>query len=265
MKSAKLSGRNIAYELTGNGPVTVILETGLGAESEEWSPVAHALQDHARVLWYDRANRGASDRIEAPDGPRRVQAMRDDLDAIIDASGARAPFLVIGHSFGGLLARAFARERRAELCGLVLVESMHPRQFDLIGPLFPAPDESDTKALADMRAFWQQGWKHPQSTPEHIDFADAFAQDRIAAGSFDGLPMRVLSAASYASAPFIADEHVRGAMQSQWDALQAELARLSDAAQSVYLEQSGHFVQRDQPDAIAHAALELLQASTKAG
>jgi pimeloyl-ACP methyl ester carboxylesterase len=261
MQTLKLDGRKLAYETTGDGPVTVLLETGLGAESNEWAPVADALKHHARVLWYDRANRGASD--QAP-GPRRVQAMRDDLDALIKASGVRPPFLLVGHSFGGLLMRAFARDRRAEIRGLLLVESMHPRQFDLLGPLFPASDDSDTKTLADMRELWQQAWKHPESTPEHIDFADAFAQDRIEAGALASLPVCVLSAASWSSAPFIADEHIRETLQSQWNALQAELARLSDQTQSVYLEQSSHFVQRDQPDAIAHAALALLAASVDA-
>lgn len=255
MSILSIDGRSIAYDITGNGAVSVILETGIGADSAQWSPVAGALAEHARVLTYDRAGRGSSD---PADGVRSIADMRADLAALIDANGLRSPFVLVGHSFGGVLARAIAREREMDLCGIVLAESMHPRQFDCLGPLFPPADDADARSLVEMREFWQAAWKRPDSTPEHIDLPLALSDDAIARGSLDGLPVRVLSAASFAAMPFIADENVRHALQSQWDALQQELHALSDATEAVYLEQSGHFVQRDQPDAIVRAVLDLI-------
>jgi pimeloyl-ACP methyl ester carboxylesterase len=254
MKPIQIDGRSLAYELTGRGETTVILETGIGAESAEWSPVEAALTYRARALRYDRAGRGAS----APAADvRTVPDMLDDLNALLEASGARAPFLVVGHSFGGVLARAFAKARPRETCGLILAESMHPRQFDLLGPLFPKPADDDAKPLAEMRTFWQTGWRQTDSTAERVDFVRALAADDISAGSLKNLPVRVLSAASFDAAPFI-DEDARHRLQARWNELQRELVSISNDSESIFLEQSGHFIQRDQPDAIAHAVLAML-------
>ena len=258
IRTVRINNRRIAYDITGSGAVTVVLETGIGAESAEWSAVACTLAHHARVLVYDRAGRGASD--PAP-GARDVQDVQSDLCSLIRATDLRPPFVVIGHSFGGVLARAFAREHRDDVLGLVLAESMHPRQFDCLGPLFPSPTDSDPNALARMRSFWQRSWKRTDSTREHLDLIRALVKDRMAAGSFGDLPIRVLSAASFLSAPVIPDEKIRRALQSQWDRLQQDFHALSNATKAVYLEQSGHFVQRDQPAAIANAALELIAAA----
>jgi pimeloyl-ACP methyl ester carboxylesterase len=255
MRTIHIKDRSIAYDIMGTGAVTVLLETGIGAESADWSPVACTLSNHAKVLVYDRAGRGASDPAR---GARDVQDVQSDLCSLIEATGLSPPFVVIGHSFGGVLARAFAREHRREILGLVLVESMHPRQFDCLGPLFPSPTDSDPRALARMRSFWQRSWKRTDSTQEHLNLVRALNKDRMAAGSFGDLPIRVLSAASFLSTPAIADEKIRRALQSRWDRLQRDFHSLSNATKAVYLEQSGHFVQRDQPAVIANAALELI-------
>jgi pimeloyl-ACP methyl ester carboxylesterase len=255
MRKIRIKDRSIVYDIMGTGAVTVLLETGIGAESAEWSSVACTLANHARVLVYDRAGRGAS---EPACGARDVQDVQSDLCTLIGATDLSPPFVVIGHSFGGVLVRAFAREHRREVLGLVLAESMHPRQFDCLGPLFPSPTESDPRALARMRSFWQGSWKRTDSTREHLNLTGALDKDRMGAGSFGDLPIRVLSAASFLCAPNIADEKTRRALQSQWDRLQRDFHELSSATKAVYLEQSGHFVQRDQPAAIANAALELI-------
>jgi pimeloyl-ACP methyl ester carboxylesterase len=254
MKRMQIDGRSLAYELSGRGDITVILETGIGAESAEWSPVAAALADHERVLRYDRAGRGSSTPAA---GVRTVPHMLNDLHALLETTGARAPFLIVGHSFGGILARAFAKARPRETCGLILAESMHPRQFDVLGPLFPAPTEADAKPLAEMRTFWQTGWRQADSTAERIDFVRALAADDIEPGSLANVPLRVLSAASFDSALFIGED-ARHRLQTRWNALQHEFISISKNSKEVFLEQSGHFIQRDQPDAIAHAILTML-------
>ncbi|CAH2799000.1 MAG: hypothetical protein CPDRYMAC_4862 [uncultured Paraburkholderia sp.] len=93
-----------------------------------------------------------------------------------------------------------------------------------------------------MREFWQAAWKQTDSTAEHIDFRRVLADDPLSADQFGELPIRVLTAASFLGAPFIADENTRHALQSEWDALQRDFHALSSDKQAVYLEQSGHFM-----------------------
>ena len=101
-----LRGRALSVACSGSGRTTVILETGLGAESAEWQAVQASLDPLARVVRYDRAGRGDSD--PAPQ-PRTASDLVDDLQALLKVADLPGPYLLVGHSFGGLLMRLLAR------------------------------------------------------------------------------------------------------------------------------------------------------------
>jgi hypothetical protein len=140
---------------------------------------------------------------------------------------------------------------------------MHHRQFQVMGPAFPEASPSDAPALAEMRTFWSGGWRDPNSTVEHIDLERSLPQDR-AVTSLGNLPLFVVSAASALNAAFIQHAAARQRLQHLWNELQADLSHLSDNHSTVYLEKSGHFVQRDDPDSIV-MAIEALLRDTHAG
>lgn len=255
MNKISIEGCQFAYEVMGKGSPTVVLETGIGAESSEWGPVAATIARSNAVFRYDRAGRGESDRGQ---GNRDALTMVEELNALLEATQTKGPYLLVGHSFGGLLMRLFASAKSSSVYGLVLVESMHRRQFEVLGPAFPEPSPSDAQALVQMRAFWTGGWRDPKSTIEHVDFKRSFAQDR-AVTSLGNLPLFTISAASALNMPFVPDASVRRRLQLMWDELQAELSHLSDNRRTVYLEKSGNFVQRDDPGSIARAIEALLR------
>jgi pimeloyl-ACP methyl ester carboxylesterase len=184
--------------------------------------------------------------------------MVDELNALLEATQTKGPYFLVGHSFGGLLMRLIASAKRSSVYGLVLVESMHRRQFEVLGPAFPDPSSSDTQALVQMRTFWRGGWRDQNSTVEHIDFNRSFAQDQ-AVTSLGGLPLFTISAASAMNMPFVPDASARQRLQLLWDKLQADLSHLSDNRRMVYLEKSSHFVQRDDPASIVMAVEALLR------
>lgn len=257
MKKIFINRLQFAYEIEGTGSPTVVLETGIGAESNEWGSVATTIARSNTVFRYDRAGRGDSDPGQ---GKRDAQTMVDELNALLEATKARGPYLLVGHSFGGLLMRLFANARRADVCGLVLVESIHSRQFDVIGPAFPTPLPSDVPALARMRDFWNGGWRALDSTAERIDFERSFAQDR-AVSSLANLPLFVISAGGFLNMPFITDTEGRQRMQQLWNEIQTDFSHLSENRHMVYVDKSGHFVQRDDPASIV-AAVETLLAKS---
>jgi pimeloyl-ACP methyl ester carboxylesterase len=254
MNKISIKGCQFAYEVMGTGSPTVVLETGIGAESSEWGPVASKLARSNAVFRYDRAGRGESDPGQ---GNRDALTMVDELNALLEATQTKGPYLLVGHSFGGLLMRLFASAKSSSVYGLVLVESMHRRQFEVLGPAFPDPSPSDAQALVQMRAFWTGGWRDPNSTVEHIDFKRSFAQDR-AVTSLSNLPLFAVSAVSSLKIPFLPNASDRQRLQLLWDELQADLSHLSDNRRTVHLEKSGHFVQRDDPDSIVMAIEALL-------
>jgi pimeloyl-ACP methyl ester carboxylesterase len=103
------------------GKPTIVLEAGISASSVSWRPVQRELARRYRVLAYDRAGYGWSPRIRAP---RTIPQLCLELDAMLEASGAPGPYILVGHSFGGLLLRHFAAHAPAQVAGLVLVDPL---------------------------------------------------------------------------------------------------------------------------------------------
>ncbi len=108
------------------GP-TVVLECGIGgATAASWGWVQRGVERFAPVVAYDRAGLGWSEPGPMPrDGARLV----GELHALLLNAGHPAPYVFVGHSYGGLLARLFAERYPGEIAGVVLVDSSHPRQF----------------------------------------------------------------------------------------------------------------------------------------
>lgn len=252
---ATLAGTCIAWVASGRGAPTVVLETGLGAESADWQAVQSALSAHCRVFRYDRPGRGASD---PPSAVRNAAQLADQLRALLHATSMPPPYLLVGHSFGGLIARAFARQASpGEVCGLVLVESMHPRQFEVFRDAFPPGRDSDTPDQQRMRAFWTGEWRDPEATPERLDLPASLDAGRDLA-SLGDLPLTVITAGSFANSRFFPEE-TRDSLQSRWNDLQRELAGLSMRAHHIWAAENQHFVQRENPDVVIDAVLVMLR------
>jgi len=107
------------------GP-TVLFEAGLSCPLDAWAWIQPAVSLTAPAISYDRAGLGGSDPRR---GPRTAGEMMDDLDALLAAIGAEGPYVLVGHSFGGLLVRTFAARHPAQVAGVVLVDASHPDQI----------------------------------------------------------------------------------------------------------------------------------------
>ncbi len=110
---------------TGPGP-TVVLEAGMGSFSPNWHWVQQELAAGVRTVSYDRAGLGWS---EPTSSPRDARTIAVELRAALRAAGLDPPFVLAGHSFGGLPVRAFAEEYRQDTASLVLVDASHPDQW----------------------------------------------------------------------------------------------------------------------------------------
>ena len=253
-RSIDMGGRCLAFTESGRGTPTVVLETGLGAESEEWSAVQWALAPLTRVCRYDRAARGASDR--APQ-PRHALDLVDDLHSLLQRADAAPPYVLVGQSLGGLLVRLFAHRHRQQVAGLVLVDAMHEDQFDVFGSTFPPPRAEEPASLAQTREFWTRGWRDWHSTQEGIDFVASCAQARTI-DSLGDMPMHVLSAGTFLNQPLI-PEALRPRLQGMWDELQRRLTRLSTRSTWTRVAGSGHFLQREAPQQVAAAIASMVE------
>ena len=119
---------------TGTGSPTVVLEPGLGEPSTAMAWIAPDVAAHTRVCVYDRAGRGWSESASAPrDGIQTAT----DLHTLLERAGERGPFVLAGHSAGGIYVLNFAHAYPEQVAGVVLLDSMHPEQYTKV-PSWPA-------------------------------------------------------------------------------------------------------------------------------
>lgn len=114
-------GRRIRTIVAGRGPgPLVVFEAGMSAPAAEWLAVQRAVSAHARTLSYDRSGYGGSD--DDPQ-PRTLARMAGDLGAVLDAVGEKGPVVLVGHSWGGPIIRAFVHDHPGRVAGIVLVDA----------------------------------------------------------------------------------------------------------------------------------------------
>jgi pimeloyl-ACP methyl ester carboxylesterase len=111
----------------GEGTPTVVFESGMGASCLSWTLVQPHVAQFARAVSYDRAGHGWSDRM---DEPRTARQIAQELHALLDATGVPGPYVLVGHSFGGYVNMAFAHLYRDDVAGMVLVDSLHPAEWE---------------------------------------------------------------------------------------------------------------------------------------
>lgn len=128
-----VDGRKFHVHALGEGQPVVVFEAALGGSSLSWTFVHAPVAAFTRSIAYDRAGFGWSD---AGPLPRTAGRVADDLQTLLARAGEPPPYLLVGHSFGGLVARIFASRHPGLLAGLVLVDPAHPEDW-----VTPAPKE----------------------------------------------------------------------------------------------------------------------------
>jgi pimeloyl-ACP methyl ester carboxylesterase len=117
-----VNGVNLHLFCMGSGFPTLILEAGLGESSLSWYSVQSKLAQNMRVCSYDRPGLGWSQLINAP---IQVEDVAKNLHTLLNNAGISPPYVLVGHSRGGIYVRAFYRQFPSETRGIILVDSTH--------------------------------------------------------------------------------------------------------------------------------------------
>jgi pimeloyl-ACP methyl ester carboxylesterase len=118
-----VGGHRLHLNCTGSGSPTVVLEPGAGMMSSALGWIAPAVARDTRVCVYDRAGRGWS---EPADGPQDGLRIATDLHTLLQRGQVPGPYVLAGHSFGGLYALTYAARYPDEVAGMVLIDSTAP-------------------------------------------------------------------------------------------------------------------------------------------
>jgi len=130
-KLIDLGGHRLHLNCSGKGPVTVVIENGLGDFSFDWILVQQRVEKFTRVCTYDRAGYAWSD--PGPK-PRSFPQLNLELHDALAKAGERPPFILVGHSYGGGVVRNYALLYRSQVAGMVLVDIVHEDQRIPMGP-----------------------------------------------------------------------------------------------------------------------------------
>jgi pimeloyl-ACP methyl ester carboxylesterase len=124
-----VDGHRLHLNCVGTGSPTVVLESGLGGSSARWGRITEGTATTTRVCSYDRAGQGWSDDAQ---GPQDSVAVTRDLHRLLEVAGEPGPYVLAGHSTGGVYAMTYAARYPEQVDGLVLLDSASPRQFTVL-------------------------------------------------------------------------------------------------------------------------------------
>jgi pimeloyl-ACP methyl ester carboxylesterase len=268
-----VGGHRLHIKCTGSGSPTVVIEAGLGDWSTSWGFVQQEVAKTTRICTYDRAGMGWS---EPGPLPRDAAQFAKELHTLLQEANIPGPYVMAGHSLGGLGVRVFVHDYASEVAGVVLIESMNPKQLPQsstgIGPqsnplsrLYsvldvlarfgvtrllarPVTNMLSPGILPDEDAYYSR-FVRPQSmqavTNESKSLSGSGAE-AAAVKSFGDLPLIVLTGRLHTNPP-------------DWQAWQTELLQLSSNSQQLFAEQGNHVIQIEEPDAVVAAIIQMVQ------
>ena len=272
----------------GSGGPTVVLESGAGGIWLDWDLVQDSIAQVTKACSYDRAGFGWSDGANQPQAPERVAS---DLRVLLERAGVETPYVLVGHSVGGIYVRSFANQFTLDVVGMVLVESSHENQGTRMPAEMAEVDAGLMRLLGICRAVAPFGIMRllnvAESFTSGLPFPDEKKQAYVATMNRTGycrsltdeyaaaddatrqpgrpttlgdLPLAVITAGPRQPTDGAVAEvsEVQARADSTWRVLQAELFGLSTNAVHVIADESGHYVQFDQPEVVIDAIRQIV-------
>jgi pimeloyl-ACP methyl ester carboxylesterase len=219
----------------------VILEAGTGDSSEVWNTVQEQVEKFARVCSYDRLGLGKSDKVAVP---HTADEIVEDLHELLHAVPVSAPYVMVGHSIGGIYVRKYAALFPTEVKGLVLLDSSHEEQFTRVSEISPE---------------WAQriASKFP-TNPEGLRAQGFLPRNERLAWRFDE-PLIVVEHGEIPKTA--ASDPMAKQSEAVFHLLQRDLASRSKYGQLREARKSGHYIQRNQPELVIQAIEDVIRES----
>jgi pimeloyl-ACP methyl ester carboxylesterase len=220
-------GRSLYLRCVGSGSPTVLLESGLGADTYSWHDVQPQLGRTTRTCAYDRAGVGNS--LARP-GVHDARDDIDDLRRLLAAAHVDPPYVLVGQSYGGLLIRLFAHAHPGQTSGLVLVDAKGRDQLRRELAIW------SSSQAPELRRSWAQRVR---------DGVDLAAGDALGSrvASLGDTPLAIITAGTHKADSTGMPPPLARALYRLWVTMQDELAALSSDHVHVVALRSGHWVQ----------------------
>jgi pimeloyl-ACP methyl ester carboxylesterase len=278
-RRVSVSGHRLNLVCEGSGRPVVVLDAGLGDWSPAWIPIQERLAARTTVCAYDRAGYGFSDPASSP---RTSFAIAHQLHDLLHAANLPAPYVLVGHSFGGLDVQAFTELYRHDVAGLVLVDGTaadvaippavqslmddqvaavekcarapRPDCFNLLWGISSQPNNGVTPALvAAVKTQARKPAPYNAVVSEMQNLTESQREVRTRTGSLGDLPLVVLTATTHG------EDQMPPALRASllqfepvWRRAHMRIAALSTRGR-YQLVRSDHYIQFDRPDVVIDA------------
>jgi hypothetical protein len=237
-----VGGYQLYVQCMGQGTPTVLFEAGLGEDVSTWDHVQPEVSQFTQTCAYDRANIGQSDQ-RPPSIKISAQQIAKELHLLLLNGHIPGPYVLIGHSVGGLFMQMYASQYPQDVAGMVLVDSTHPEQATrlaaALGPEFTREARQS----------------FPAEGMTYDDLLAIQAQVDSVRDRFPDVPLIVLARSIFKPGPSWTAEQLRNA----WMSLQTDLSKRSSKGKLIIANNSNHFIQNDRPDLVIQSIHQVIQ------
>ncbi|MEI5907644.1 alpha/beta hydrolase [Bacillus spongiae] len=231
----KVEGTELYYEYIdkSNNNLTIVFDSGFGWELGNWQPIREDVSKFANMFMYDRANVGKSeDTIQNKHSEQNIVNLRNLLQKV----EIKPPYILVGHSYGGVNVRLYANTYPEEVAGVILIDSCHEDQNKKMVPLW-------TKELQED---YYSGFQFESSLSE---FEESLKQVRTVK-SLGNIPLTVVTGGT--------QPHHTPEAWAYWMTFQKDLAKLSSNSKHIIVDDAGHAVHVDNPKAVTKVIKEMV-------
>jgi len=265
------------------GAPTIVMDSGLGGTVLDWQLVQPELAKSMHVCTYDRAGMGWSD---TGDQPRTSEQIVKELHTLLGNAGVKGPYVLVGHSFGGTNMQVYGSQYPDEVAGMVLVDSAleDDKAVALTQSLQPSPlllkiyatigltrlpytlggetSGLTSPELEDEQAAISSHRKHIFAVADETSsLEESFAENRTDPMSLGDKPLMVLTAGSVQLTGTGLSQAQVNLIDKLHSESQAALTRRSENAKQIIAEDSGHYIQVEQPELVTDAIRQVVKAA----
>lgn len=231
VENKTVDNRTVEFYSKHNGSPTVVFENGLDGTLQWWSKVIPSLENNISVFAYNRAGYGDSTSMFSKrDGEHIVEELRTTLKS----NAIEPPYILVGHSIGGLYMQYFARKYPDEVKALILVDSTHPNQLDGDGN----PENWPIVAKLFFKTLVSEAAK------KEFDALDETGKEVLALPSVSTFPVIILSALDPMSENSV--------LANDSNAKRVDMINLYPTSEQYWIE-SGHAIPYEKPEAVIEA------------
>jgi pimeloyl-ACP methyl ester carboxylesterase len=243
-----VGGYKLFVSESGTEAPTVVFEAGLGESSETWNDVRPAIATFAHTVAYDRAGLGKS---ENSTNPKTVEAISQELHAMLRAAHLSPPYVLVGHSLGGAIIQVYAHEFPNEIAGLVFVDPEDGRLLDRLHSHMTEADWASRQKMLDQ--MMAQATKAQAAELEGTKVSGDIVSKAL---PLPDVPTIVLTGTL--KDPGFPGNPLEQDLKLQ---LHQELLASFPRGKQVLAPNSRHYIQNDQPNLVIDAVREVVERS----